>query len=75
MNSARVYIAQETPDSKEKDFSGRLLVGSDEFIGIPGKTREQPQSFEETWAFVRQLPADVLKKVGSENAAKLYNLK
>ena len=54
------------------DYPHRFLVASDEFIGIPGRTMRSPQSFEETWAFQEQLPDEVAKKVGKENAAKLY---
>ena len=57
-----------------KKYADRLLLGSDEFIGIPGKTRRPPQSFEETWTAIKQLPADVVRKIGRENALKLYHL-
>ncbi|MDQ7781100.1 MAG: amidohydrolase family protein [Planctomycetota bacterium] len=56
------------------DFADRVLVGSDEFIGIEGRTVRPPQSFEETWTAVMQLPADVMSKVARDNAIKLYRL-
>lgn len=57
-----------------KDYSDRLLVASDQFVGIPGRTVSPPQYLEYTYGPMKQLPADVLRKVGRDNAARLYNL-
>ncbi|MBN1673336.1 MAG: amidohydrolase family protein [Kiritimatiellae bacterium] len=56
------------------DCADRLLVSSDQFVGIPGRTKRPPQYFELTWNAVKELPADVLRKVGSGNAVRLYHL-
>ena len=57
-----------------EEFPDRILVSSDQFVGIPGRTKRAPSYFKETWPAVKQLPADVLYKVGRNNAAKLYHL-
>ncbi|MFQ6089255.1 MAG: amidohydrolase family protein [Candidatus Methanofastidiosia archaeon] len=54
------------------DFPDRFMIGSDEFIGIPGRTPRRPQSFEETWSILNQLSEDLAYKVGYENAARIY---
>jgi len=56
------------------DFSDRVLVGGDEFVGIPGKTPKRPQSFEETWSLLDKLPEPVAAKVGGDNARRIYPL-
>jgi len=57
-----------------KEFPDRFTVGTDEFIGIPGKTRRRPQSFDETWAVLEQMPPELAKKVGHDNAARVYRV-
>jgi predicted TIM-barrel fold metal-dependent hydrolase len=57
-----------------EEFADRVIIGSDEFFGVPGKTRPMPQSFEETWSILNQLPADVAWKVGHETSARVYRL-
>ncbi len=58
------------------DFSDRFVVGADEFVGIPDKTRRKgPPSFEDTWTVLAQLPADLRLKIGRSNALRIYNLK
>ncbi len=56
------------------DYPDRIMIGGDEFVGIPGLTAPKVQSFGETWSMVGQLPSSVAAKVGGENAAKVYNL-
>ncbi|MEW6358920.1 MAG: amidohydrolase family protein [Planctomycetota bacterium] len=58
-----------------KDFPDRLLVCTDQFVGIPGTTTRPPQSFDETWTAIKQLPSDVMLKVGRDNAATVYGLR
>ncbi|MFQ5614202.1 MAG: hypothetical protein ACE5H9_18930, partial [Anaerolineae bacterium] len=41
------------------DFPDRFMIGADEFIGIPGATPTYPQSFEEIWPLLDQLPPDL----------------
>ena len=57
------------------EFPDRFMIGSDEFVGIPGVTRRMPKSFALTWALLEQLPSDLAWKIGHENAARVYNLK
>lgn len=57
-----------------KDFSDRLLVSADQFVGIAGKTQRAPQYMEQTYRAIKQLPADVLLKVARDNAIRIYNL-
>ncbi|MBI4611973.1 MAG: amidohydrolase family protein [Planctomycetes bacterium] len=56
-----------------EEFPDRFVIGSDEFFGGPG-SRRAPQSFEETWRILDQLPADLAAKIGRENAARIYGL-
>ncbi len=58
-----------------KEFPDRFMIGGDEFVGIPGRTRRMPQSFEEIWSAVNHLPPALAKKIGHDNAARVYNLK
>lgn len=55
------------------DFPSRFVIGTDEFFGKPG-FGHNPQSFEETWSILDELPPDIREKVGRENAALVYNL-
>ncbi|MBL7069251.1 MAG: amidohydrolase family protein [Candidatus Omnitrophica bacterium] len=56
------------------EYPDRLMMGSDEFIqGAGGKTRPQ-DSFHETWSVLNQLPPPLARKVGRDNAARIYNL-
>ncbi len=57
------------------EFPDRFMIGSDEFVGIPGRTPRRPQSFEETWRILGQLPGALAAKIGYENAARVYNLR
>ena len=56
------------------DFPDRFMIGGDEFVGIPGRTPRRPQSFEETWRILDQLPPEIAGKVGHDNAARVYRL-
>ena len=56
------------------DYPDRFMIGGDEFVGIPGRTPNRPQSFAETWPILDQLPPDLAQKVGRDNAARIYNL-
>ncbi|MEW5945553.1 MAG: amidohydrolase family protein [bacterium] len=55
-------------------FPDRFTIGSDEFITIEGDATQMPQSFEETWRIMDQLPPDLAVKIGRENAVRIYNL-
>jgi hypothetical protein len=58
-----------------KQFPDRFVIGTDEFFGIPGKSRRSPQSFEETWQMFNQLPDDLKRKFGRTNPVEIYNIK
>jgi hypothetical protein len=57
------------------EFPDRFLLGSDQFYGIPGKTREFPRSEGASRLILSQLPLDVARKVASGNAERVYGLK
>lgn len=57
-----------------KEFPDRFVIGTDEFFGIPGRSQRAPQSFEETWRILAQLPSYLANKIGSENALHIYRL-
>lgn len=65
-----------------KDFPTRFLIGTDQFIGSspdqgPGGKKETktPKSRENVPVFLKTLPADLARKITSENAIALYKLK
>lgn len=68
-----------TPQSGWKklieEFPDRFLVGSDQFFGSDGYAERMPVNYDPTWAVLKQLPAELAKKVGRENAARVYGLK
>ena len=57
-----------------EDFPTRFMIGSDEFVPYPGSSRRWPQSFEETWVVLKQLPKALAEQVGKKNAARIYRL-
>lgn len=59
------------------DFPDRFMIGTDDFFGAPISTfgkKNLPTTSEETWSIVNQLSADLARKVGRDNAARVYNL-
>ena len=56
------------------EFPDRIMVGGDEFINPSAGGRKWPQSFEETWRLMDQLPSDVARKIGFTTAARVYGL-
>lgn len=52
----------------------RFMVGGDEFIAGSAGGRRMPQSFEETWSLLDQLPPALAQRVGRDNAARIYPL-
>lgn len=67
-----------------RDFADRFVIGGDQFIaaprlegGGPGLTFAQraPAVRERTRAFLDALPADLARRVGYENAVRLYKLR
>ncbi len=57
------------------DFPDRFVIGSDEFVTPADSRRRWPQSFDETWPIVDQLPPDLAAAVGRDNAVRIYKLK
>jgi len=56
-------------------FYDRVVIGSDEFF-FPVETSDpRPnQSFDPTWAILRQLPPETADRIGGLNAMKIYGL-
>lgn len=74
-------LIMEMPEVRYSDllpalekYPDRFMIGGDEFVGIPGLTPNRPQSFEETWPILAQLPHDLAQQVGREYAARVYHL-
>ena len=57
-----------------EDFQDRLMIGGDEFISPTERPGKPARSFAETWSILAQLPPVVAKKIGRDNAARLYGL-
>ena len=57
-----------------EDFDDRFVIGTDEFIRLPGVSVGSPLAFKETWSILEQLPADVRTRIGRDNAATVYGL-
>ncbi len=57
-----------------EDFADKFVIGTDEFIRLPGATVGSPLAFKETWPLLEQLPLGIREKIGRENAARIYNL-
>ncbi|MBI2438025.1 MAG: amidohydrolase family protein [Lentisphaerae bacterium] len=57
------------------DHADRLLLATDQFVGISGKTMRFPNYMEETFGAIQQLPEEVLLKVARDNAIRIYKLK
>jgi predicted TIM-barrel fold metal-dependent hydrolase len=54
------------------EFSDRFIVGSDQHYPEPEGADAAPQRWQEVVRLVDQLPEDVRRKIGTENAARLY---
>jgi predicted TIM-barrel fold metal-dependent hydrolase len=55
-----------------QDFPDRFVIGSDQVYPEPKKKH---QNWESSVLLLNQLPADLRRKIGFENAARLYHLK
>ncbi len=55
-----------------EDFPDRCVIGTDEFFGVPGVSSRAPQSFEETWRMLDEMPDELADKIGRKNAARIY---
>jgi predicted TIM-barrel fold metal-dependent hydrolase len=56
------------------EFQDRVMIGADEFVSPVEREGKLAQSFSETWSIVDQLPPEVARKVGRDNAARVYRL-
>jgi predicted TIM-barrel fold metal-dependent hydrolase len=58
-----------------REFSDRVMIGADEFVGPSGGLTTEPNaSFRTTWDMLEQLPEDLRNKIGRENAIRVYRL-
>jgi predicted TIM-barrel fold metal-dependent hydrolase len=55
-----------------QDFPDHFVIGSDQHYPEP---RNGPQRWEAVVLVLRQLPADLRRKIGTENAMRIYRLK
>ena len=56
-----------------QDFPDRFIIGSDQHYPMPEQAG--PQRWQEIVLLFNQLPGDLRLKIGTENAAHIYNLK
>jgi len=56
------------------DHPDRFMIGTDEFIQTAGGRTRPQDSFYETWSILDQLAPDLARKVGRDNAARVYKL-
>jgi predicted TIM-barrel fold metal-dependent hydrolase len=56
------------------EFSDRFMIGSDEFFAPATSSRRAPQSFEETWRIIDQLPNSLAQNIARNNAVRIYDL-
>jgi hypothetical protein len=54
-------------------FQDRLVIGSDEFVS-PSGGNDLAASFDETWSIIGQLSPAVARKIGGDNARRIYGL-
>jgi hypothetical protein len=54
------------------DFPDRIMIGSDQFFGIPGLTPPRPPSFESTWNLINELPGNLASRVSEDNVRAVY---
>lgn len=59
-----------------QEYPDRFVVGSDEFVGPSGiiKGQTAQPSFSNTWPLLDQLPSDLARKIGRDNAVRIYAL-
>jgi predicted TIM-barrel fold metal-dependent hydrolase len=54
------------------EFPDRFIIGSDQHYPEPDGAEGNPQRWQEVVSVVNQLPADVRRKIGTENVARIY---
>jgi predicted TIM-barrel fold metal-dependent hydrolase len=55
-----------------QDFPDRFVIGSDQHYPMP---ENEPQRWQAVILMLNQLPADLRRKIGTDNAIRIYNLK
>ena len=56
------------------DFADRIVIGSDDFMGMVRQQSRPKDSFRETWGILGQFPEETAHKIGRGNAVRIYNL-
>jgi hypothetical protein len=54
--------------------SERLVIGADDFISPEEGPPVPSQSLNETWSILAQLPPEVARRIGGDNARRIYRL-
>ena len=57
------------------DFSDRIVIGSDDFMGLMRPESRPQDSFKKTWSILEQFPEEIASKIGRDNAVRIYNLR
>ncbi|MBU1125655.1 MAG: amidohydrolase [Candidatus Omnitrophica bacterium] len=57
------------------DYADRIVIGSDDFMGLKRSQSRPKDSFAETWIILSQFPEEIAQKIGRDNAARIYNLR
>ncbi|MFC1745360.1 hypothetical protein ACFL35_15305 [Candidatus Riflebacteria bacterium] len=57
------------------DYPDSFMLGCDQFLKTSGSRNRGPKSLEPTYRFFGLLPANLAKKIGYQNAMRLFNLK
>lgn len=57
-----------------RDFPDRFVIGTDHFHAAPGVNRVRPPGLEGPQALLATLPSDLARKLGRENAERIYRL-
>ena len=55
------------------DFSDRIVIGSDDFMGLTRRNPRPKDSFAQTWRIIEQFPEEIRRKIGHKNVLRIYN--
>ena len=55
------------------DFPKRVVIGSDEFMGLARRNARPKDSFLETWSILKEFPGEIASVIGRDNALRIYN--
>lgn len=56
------------------DFSSRIVMGSDEFMGLTRRNSRPKDSFLETWGILEEFSKEIAFMIGRDNAIRIYRL-